>query len=824
VLLVAGLLALGAGVLAAGLSVKADLSHLLPPGARSVQDLDDVQRRAQAFGSLLVGIEADTPAAREAAARQLIPRLAALDPSLVARVISDDSSLRRFLWQNRYLYVPVDQLEQIQDELRRRLAKANPLFVDVSEDDKPAEAAAKEPDRMAELRARMDEAEARANKPTPLVSKDGRMQMIIIRATFPSADMTKSHQLQKLVQQAIADTRAAVPAGARMGASGDVITVTIEHDAILRGMTFASIITTIIVGLALLFYYRSLAAMAVLLSALAVGTAATFAFARLSVGYLNSATAFLISIVMGNGINFPILVVARYLEERRARVPNLEAVTRAWRGSMRGTAAAALTASVAYGSLIVTDFRGFRHFGIIGGVGMLLCWAAAYTVAPAGLAWLGRRGAFDRPAPEPAIGRWLAAALPRRTGWALAGIAVAATVVAVVAGRYIASDPFEYDLRQVRSSSDRAVEARTWQKKLDVAFGRGIAGGFVIAVDQRADASGVADELRGLKGAVGANHASQPLLARVSSLDDLVPADQGRRLELLGQIRRLIDRNVDKMPAKDADEARRLRPPEGLVPVRDQDVPADLALQFTEKDGQRGRLLFANSSTAVDGWDGRQLTALSRHVRALDLPEGTRVAGNAFVFADMVEVIRRDGPKATLVALAGVLVIITLTVGIGRHGLLTAACALLGTATMLALAHLAGLKVNFLDFVALPLTMGIGSDYAANVLSRAREEGRGGTRRALQTTGAAVFLCSFTTVVGYGSLLASDNAGIRSFGLAAILGEVTCMFVGGWVSLVALQAIERRLPARRVNPAAALGGLADDARPAHARAHAHDAR
>src|SRR4029450_9634591 len=101
----------------------------------------------------------------------------------------------------------------------------------------------------------------------------------------------------------------------------------------------------------------------------------------------------------------------------------------------------------------------------------------------------------------------------------------------------------------------------------------------------------------------------------------------------------------------------------------------------------------------------------------------------------MVEVIRRDGPKATLVALMGVLVVITLTVGVGRHGLLTAGCAMLGTAAMLALAHLVGLKVNFLDFVALPLTMGIGTDYAANVLSRAREEGRGGTRRGGRTTG-----------------------------------------------------------------------------------------
>jgi predicted RND superfamily exporter protein len=150
-----------------------------------------------------------------------------------------------------------------------------------------------------------------------------------------------------------------------------------------------------------------------------------------------------------------------------------------------------------------------------------------------------------------------------------------------------------------------------------------------------------------------------------------------------------------------------------------------------------------------------------------------------------------------VVAFFGVLLVVAVTVGVGLHGVLTAASAVLGTLAMLALASLAGLKVNFLDFVALPLTMGIGTDYAANVLLRAKEEGRGGARRALLTTGGAVLLCSFTTVVGYGSLLVSDNAGIRSFGTAAIFGEITCMAAGILVGLVLLDRWDAR---RRPRP------------------------
>src|SRR5258708_3212979 len=102
VMLIAAAVALVGAVFASGLTVKPDPSHLLPPGAASVHDLEDVQRRAQAFGTLLVGVDADNPAAREAAARQLIPRLQAIDSGLVAEVVADDGILRRHLWSNRY--------------------------------------------------------------------------------------------------------------------------------------------------------------------------------------------------------------------------------------------------------------------------------------------------------------------------------------------------------------------------------------------------------------------------------------------------------------------------------------------------------------------------------------------------------------------------------------------------------------------------------------------------------------------------------------------------------------------------------------------------
>src|SRR5262249_28594149 len=176
---------------------------------------------------------------------------------------------------------------------------------------------------------------------------------------------------------------------------------------------------------------------------------------------------FLSSIVVGNGINFGIVLLARHLEERRKGVTGVPAIAAAIRGTLRGTGTAALTASIAYGSLILTDFKGFKHFGIIGGVGMVLCWLTAYTLIPAALAVLERTRSFG-PRPEPALGRALVALLPKRFGWvvaaSVAGTAVAATMTVI----YLLRDAWGRSIRQLRPGAAQLDGARAQRSRIHV--------------------------------------------------------------------------------------------------------------------------------------------------------------------------------------------------------------------------------------------------------------------------------------------------------------------------------------------------------------------
>src|SRR5262249_36051325 len=87
----------------------------------------------------------------------------------------------------------------------------------------------------------------------------------------------------------------------------------------------------------------------------------------------------------------------------------------------------------------------------------------------------------------------------------------------------------------------------------------------------------------------------------------------------------------------------------------------------------------------------------------------------------------------------------------------------------------ANVRLSFINFIALPITFGIGIDYPVNIYGRyAQDHGRG-VLEALRGAGGPVILCSLTTSLGYLALLRSHNQAVRGLGGVAVLGEVTCL-------------------------------------------------
>ena len=109
-----------------------------------------------------------------------------------------------------------------------------------------------------------------------------------------------------------------------------------------------------------------------------------------------------------------------------------------------------------------------------------------------------------------------------------------------------------------------------------------------------------------------------------------------------------------------------------------------------------------------------------------------------------------------------------------RGALAVLAALLMGVTWLVGGAAWLGEKLNYVNFVTLPITFGIGCEYPFNVYDRSRLLG-GDVSAAVRRVGGAVALCSYTTVVGYGSLLFADFQALQSFGRLAVSGEIACL-------------------------------------------------
>jgi len=770
VLLVAG----GVYLIAYHLPLFADFSYLLPQDAPAVRDLRKLEDRVKATDVVIVVVEAPDPGERAAAARELATQLRTIPPALVEEVATDDAQTRDFLEAHRYLLVPLADLERARDALAHRIRQAkleaNPLYIDLEDKDPAAEA--KDKAQLDDLRAQRREAQRKLDL-LGFVSPDGRTALIQVRTAFRSTDAGLGTELIRAMSAARTKVVAAHPT-VTIGFTGSVITAVAEHDAIFKGMVMSSVITALLVALVLALYFRSATLLVLLITTLAMATVMGFGAAALTVGHLNAATAFLGAIIAGNGVNYGILLIARYLEERR-RHDVEDALAAAIVGTLRPTAVASLGASIAYGSLAATSFKGFADFAVIGATGMMLCWCASYLLLPALMLVVGRKTRiYDG---TPIVGSTLVRLIGFRRSHLVVGVAlVIGAIAAVTVGRYVAADPFEYDIKQLRSEGADAREARRWMATSDKTFGRGISGRTVIAADRLEQVPLIVSALKAI------NHGVPPekqTIGDIWALPTFVPEQQPEKLAVLAEIRAMLDDDaLDALTDRERQELLELKPPADLQAVTRENLPQSLLARFTEKDHKVGYLIEIRPAQVLDEWNGHDLIRFASAVRELRLGDGETVttSGTSVIFADIVESIERDGPIVTLIAAAGLVLMVVLLVGKNRRSIAVLVGTGAGSLLMVAVCALLGLKVNFLDFVALPITLGLGVDYAINVAHRHDQEEIPDPLHTLRTSGSAVFVCSLTTIIGYGSLLVSENLAIRGFGAASLIGEVTCLF------------------------------------------------
>ena len=763
-----------AGAIAYHLKLKTAFSELLPSDDPGVVALNRTSKRLGDLSLLLIGIRSPDHEANLRYAEALTQKLHKLPPTVVNLATYHVRDVREFFQQNKWLYASEDDLESIRDRLRTEITKKkNPLFISLGEDE-PIDS----------MRQRMSGKNGLEEKfPGGVFESKGPGGEYVWIAALPPGGLFVENAGEALLKATNDMIKADPPEryhpDMKVEPAGPIVTGIASRHAVEHDIVLVTITCLIIVAISIGLYFRRIRAVPLTGVPAVLGTAMAFAVAQIAFGYLNSSTAFLGSIIIGNGINYAIVLMSRYEEHRSRGSDPDEALRCALGGTWRGTLVASIAASAAYASLTVTSFRGFSQFGVMGATGAIFCWLATYSVLPAMLTILDRRehttGNVRRPHAPLEFGP-LARFLRRHAGLVSGSFAVL-SVVAAVGLRHFLKDPFEYDFRKLNAPLETSQQTQQFNRNLNDLFGRWPSPTILLADS--------VDEVEPMKAAIRRQDRdlpgkNKPVIGQIITIYDLLPGApevQQRKLDLLAQIRKLThDPALAVLTDKEKADLAKIDPSPDLHELKPLDLPAIARRPFTEVDGSVGKVVLVYPpDQVISVWNGRDLLLIASVLQHIKLDNGKVIetSGFAVVFGAMIRSILRDGPIATIASLIAVLIIIAFTIRPAAAALMALATLGLGVLLMMGGAGLAEVRVTFLNFIALPITFGIGAEYALNVVTRYREERN--VSRAVISTGAAVALCSWTTIVGYGSLLAASNRALNGFGLMAIIGEVVCL-------------------------------------------------
>lgn len=515
-----------------------------------------------------------------------------------------------------------------------------------------------------------------------------------------------------------------------------------------------------------LFAYRRPLVLLFVAIPLGVGMQLALGALYLLVGQVHMLAVAFAAVILGLGIDFAIHVYDRYADERlHGRSPE-EAVSAAVASTGRAVAVGGLTSMTAFLALTLTGSPVLTQIGLLVALGLFFCLITTLWALPAWLVWTERFGwsgtirPFRRFGVE-TLGQWVRNR-PRTTL-----LVCAAVLLFALPG--LTRLNVAKDLDALSPEGLEAVEAR------DVLYAHfGNPAGRVFIPFEAGDldelwkrsrqidarlaplAEPAAAEAAVVEGFTSLSELGSPPGLTVPGIDpataDSALAAYGFSLDDFPHTERFIERLDTKI----------------------ETAPGCGHLE-TRPDVFRRYFYCAPATTGVT-WvncpDEACLDAVSRAIAPLDFaPRAYTIEGAMDSLMDRV-----IGDVVTTASFAAIIALIILAVYFRRPARVALALAptLLGLATALGVMGYFGVSLNMINFITIPILLGIGLDDGILLLHRQSELKN--VRGTIATTGRSICMTSLTTSLGFGSLALAQYHVLAGMGLLAIAGVLACLF------------------------------------------------
>ena len=527
---------------------------------------------------------------------------------------------------------------------------------------------------------------------------------------------------------------------------------------------------------------------------LVTGLGLALVFVSLYLGRLNSLTSASGGLLIGLGIDFVIVLYARYVDERGQGADHWQALDAMGRYTGLGVLLGAVTTAATFYAFLVTDFKGLSELGLLTGSGILLLMVAVFLLLPALLTIVYGR---TTEVPRLNIHSFGSDLLYRASTARPTLTLILAGGMTVLAIGLMTTLDFDDDIQNMRSKDNPGIALRD---EVMGAFGLRFTP-MTVRVDGRNEAEAL-ERARELLPQIE-SLVDGEILANVDAIAGIVPPIEAQR----AVIARLRDeqvrlQGVDERLARALAEAG-LNPEafaDGLQHLRKAlavERPlalSDLAGTPLERVVDRYVAHYEDGvSTAIycyppaGRWRRQAPPKLEQLVARYDWAV---LASPVVVSAELRRIVWGDAVWAAVIGMVAVFLLMWADLGSPIRALVALLPLGLGMIWMLGAMALFGLKVNFMNIFVMTMVIGIGVDYGVHLLHRWYETD--GDPEALSSTAKAIAVAALTTIVGFGSLVLSHFPGLRSVGAAAILGALCTAAASITVLPVVLSKLQRR--------------------------------
>ena len=783
IILVASLLSVFAGFFAIKLArnIKSDFADLLPDDYVSVHELNKIRARVGGIGPLMIVITGDD-------LEKCIDFMLVLADSLEGNPLVNSVSrnnYKAFLSRNRLLYMEQEDLETIytrlDDYIKLQKEKQSPLYF--AFDDEEEEEELDFSDIEQKYSSKYGQYAGDANK-TGYEQEYylTREKNGVVLRLYPAGVITDVEFSQQLIESIDGSIAAIDPhrfhPSIEYEYQGSFKNSASQVKIIMADLKSTASYSLIGVLLLISFYFRQVLASIFVALPLLMGLAGTFGVTYLVIGSLNMITVGLFAILFGLGIDFGIHIFARYREARRRGMDIEHALTETIVHTGSALTTTAVTTSVAFYSLLVTDFRGFSEFGFIVGTGILFSLATMLIVCPAFIV-LSERLHLLR-LQEKAVPRHLL----RKGRYPLPRLTLLLGLLATIYSIYHMQQlEFEYDFSKLKPRPVNATKKGSLPESLKEDRSPAI-----VLTESREEAQEVVETVERIRASRGDSSA----VRSVYSVYSWLPEEQPPKLEIIDRIRTLLDDSQGLMDREQQAQVDSLREFLQVSEITMKDLPADITNKFTSKDGEILNFVAINSSLPLK--DGRNAIRFAEEIREIHTPSGkTYYASSSHVIiAEMLKVMLDDSVVAVVLTLMVVTIVLFIDLRNIAHTLLVLTPLLTALVWVTGFMYVFDIKLNLYNMIAFPTIIGMGIDNGVHVFHRFREAGKGSLRLVLRTTGIALLATSLTTMVGFAGLVPAHHPALTSIGVLSLLGLGCCFITSVTLLPALLQMREQR--------------------------------